>query len=571
MIGDPASARVLRPVIEGWRGCALSRLYALYEDPLMNEAVLAAARQILRGYEQIDPARQPHLVARINDPRHADFWRGGHSGPAGLWFEDALSPPESTAAHLVDQVTSHCVRQLLVCGDTTLALAVLLELAHRAWERRAIIDAGNRGQARAEAAASPAVLLVQEPPPAQPVERVVLLDDRAEDLRREFLQTCPRSIAAALPDIAVEAGPWSTGLLARLDAMTAAAAAETAVIVTEGLTERGLHEAGRAARLHPRTEVLVLAADGAGIGEVVHDHLRLFQRTFLVGQDVPEDTWTRIARHWHECWRRAHPVAPGDPRAAARQPWASLDEFLREDNILQIRSILAEVAACGRQWMPVRGVIPGSHVELSEQDLMAVAEREHQRWYTRRRAAGWRPDGADTAGSALVNDAVVPWRQFPAHRRADSVDFVRNQIAELEDAGFIPVLPRGGPPGAADYVRTGWVRAVRLTTRLTWVPHTGDDLYGNAGDWRVTDERGDERTVRDLEFRASHEPLGGDRWRRTGVNRAWRIGSPVRVRSLEGSQTAQAGDWIVEDPGGARWAVSDEAFQHGYQPAPPRP
>ncbi len=50
MIGDPASERVLQPVLAGWRGCALSYLYALRQDVQENEAVLAAARRILCRY-----------------------------------------------------------------------------------------------------------------------------------------------------------------------------------------------------------------------------------------------------------------------------------------------------------------------------------------------------------------------------------------------------------------------------------------------------------------------------------------------------------------------------------------
>ncbi len=90
MIGNPSSPRVLLPVIAGRRGCALRRLYALRGDVAENEAVLAAARIILHRY-QADPDRQPHLVARIDDPRHADHWRGWHAGRSSRWFEDALS------------------------------------------------------------------------------------------------------------------------------------------------------------------------------------------------------------------------------------------------------------------------------------------------------------------------------------------------------------------------------------------------------------------------------------------------------------------------------------------------
>ena len=137
---QPSSPRVLLPVIAGRRGCALRRLYALRGDVADNEAVLAAARTVLRRYRP-DPDRQPHLVARIDDPRHADHWRGWHIGRSSRWFEDALSAHESTASGLLDQVFRTGARQLLLCGDSTLALAILRELARRAWERRQLAAA----------------------------------------------------------------------------------------------------------------------------------------------------------------------------------------------------------------------------------------------------------------------------------------------------------------------------------------------------------------------------------------------------------------------------------------------
>ena len=135
MVGDPASARILLPIIAGWRGCVLSYLYALRPDVADNELILATARTILGRYRP-DPERQPHLVMRIDDPRHAQHWRGWHAGASSRYFEDALSPQESTAAGLASQITQTGARQLLLCGDSTLALATLLKLARQAWEQQ---------------------------------------------------------------------------------------------------------------------------------------------------------------------------------------------------------------------------------------------------------------------------------------------------------------------------------------------------------------------------------------------------------------------------------------------------
>jgi hypothetical protein len=576
MIGQPSSPRVLLPVIAGSRGCALRRLYALRDDVTDNEAVLDAAQAVLWRYRP-DPDRQPHLVARIDDPRHADHWRGWRIGRSSRWFQDALSAHESTASALLDQVFRAAPRQLLLAGDSTLALAILRELARRAWERCQLADAAAsaRPSTRADAAAATAAgqqAADQQLAAPLPVQRVVLLDRRAEDLRREYLATSPPPMVRALCQVDAEAVAWQDRLLATLDAMPPSAGAETTVIVAETLSERGMHEAGRVARLHPGIPVFALTSEGAGTGGAIFDLLHPFQRALLVDGQLPEDTWTRVARHWHECYRLSHPPRPADPRTLTSHPWDDLDGFIRQDNILQLRSIMTEVVAKGRRWIPSRAVVPGSFIELGEQDLAAIARSEHNRWYQRRLAAGWSAGGPGRAadrrkaapGQALVNSRVVPWADLPAHERSGAVDYLRSQLAQLEDVGFMPVVPPGGPPEAAEYRRTGTVRARRLNARRPWTRRSGDQMYGDAGDWRVVDGGGDERTVRDPEFRHSHEPLGGDFWLRTGNYRAWRVSQAVVLRTREGRATALPGDWVVEGARGERWPVTDDQFRRSY-------
>jgi hypothetical protein len=562
MIANPASPQVLLPVLAGHRGCALRHLYALRPDVTENEEITAAACTILRRY-QPDPERQPHLVVRIDDPRHAVHWRGQHSGTADLWFEDALSAQEATASALVTQVRASGARQLLLCGDSTLALAILLELARRAWEGRCLAEAAGEA----------------EPRPL--IDRVVLLDRRAEDLRREFVATSPRSMIAALPAVRVQRQSWKDHLLAALDGMAAAEADATAVVIADLLSEDSMHEAGRVARLHRTVPVFVLSFDGRGASEAIFDLLQPFQRALLVNGYPPEDSWTRIARHWHECYRLSRPAPAGEAPAPGRRPWAELDEFLRQDNILQLRSVMAAVAGRGRRWVPTSTVPEGSFIELTQDDLEGVARAEHTRWFLRRQAAGWQPaDSAfrgeprngGRAGSgrksvqARVNSSVIPWAELPADQRAVLIENVRTQIAQLEDVGFMPVVPEGGPPGTELYRRVGTVRASRLTAGLRWNCSSGSELSGQAGDWHVVGEQGDERTVRDPEFRASHEPLGGNYWRRTGIFRAWPADGELVVRTVEGPALTRPGDWIVEGPGRERWPVAGEHFHRGYQP-----
>jgi hypothetical protein len=569
MIGDPTVAHVLLPVLAGRRGCALSYLYALRQDVLENEAILAAAGEVLCLY-QPDAERQPHLIARIDDPRHADDWRGRHSGTSDLWFEDALSPQETTARALVTRILRTGARQLLLCGDSTLALAILLELAYRAWERRGLDQAAALGRrvhppAAPAAAGGRAASATQGAYAGQQLDSVVLVDRRAEDLRREYLATSPRSMSEAFPAVRLEPVPWQDHLLALLDDMAPAEASRTAVVVADLPTEGSMHETGRVARLHPGIHVFVLSSDGAGVSAAIFDHLQPFQRALLVDDMAPEDTWTRIARHWHECYRLRYPALNGDSRASAGRPWEELAEFIRQDNILQLRSIMTAVAARGRHWVPARAVRPGSFIELSDRDLEEVARAEHTRWYLRRRAAGWRAAGGEPGDSERVNATVVPWTERPADQQAGTIRYVQTQLEQLEDFGFMPVVPDGGPAQAMPFQRVGTVRARRLTARRPWSRRSGDQLCGGPGDWRVVDDSGDERTVRDPVFRAAHEPLGGDRYSRTGTYRAWRVSEGFVLRTLEGRAVAQPGDWIVEGFHGERWPVTHDQFQRTYR------
>jgi len=567
MIGDPASPRILLPVLAGRRGCALMQLYALRQDASENDAILAAANGVLDRYRP-DPERQPHLVARIDDPRHADHWRGRHSRTSGLSLEDALSPLESTACALVNQIFCCRARHLLLCGDSTLALAILLELARRAWEWRELAAAAAAGRAAYPDAAclNETDGQVLAPPP---VQHVVLLGRRAEDLRREYQATSPHSAVAAAPQLRTEPNPWRECLLAMLDEMPAAEADETAVVVADARTDASMHPAGRVARLHPGIPLFVLTSDGAASNGAIFDRLQPFHRTFLVDGEEPEDTWTRVARHWHECFRLRQPAVPGEPRTFTGRPWAELDDFIRQDNILQVRSVMTAVVARGREWVPARAVPPGSFIELTDRDVAAVARAEHTRWYQRRLAAG-RARGSRAGASAgltrkaLVNSRAVPWADLPAGERSRSVTNLRSQLAQLEDAGFVPIVPPGGPAGAAEFRRVGTVRARRLQARRPWTRLSGDELHGDAGDWRVVDDSGDERTVRDLEFRQSHEPLGGEFWRRTGIFRAWQASEVLVLRTMEGRAIAQPGDWVVEGRRGERWPVTDGQFRRSY-------
>ena len=548
IIGEPVSARLLQPIISGWRGCVLNHLYAMRGEVADNDAMLKVASEILRRYPPA-PGHLPHLVARIDDPRHANSWRGSRGGISVTGLEDALSPAETTAYALVDAMLQGPVRQLILCGDSNLTIAVLAELDRRGWEARELAKAAAAGRQVMQAAAASA-----GPPPPLGIRRVVLIDPKSGDTRREYQAGASQEAVGAFPALAIREGRWQDELLPALDAMSPTTARETAVVIVEGFSEAAMHAAGRVARLHPGTQIYMQASSGDGISGPVFDQLRLFRLGLLVEGHVPEDTWTRIARHWHEYHRLESPVPPGHPKAPSRAPWADLDEFVRQDNILQVRSIMSAVAALGRQWVPVRMLRPGSFIELTDRELELVAKAEHTRWYRRQVAFG------------MSNELAVPWPDLSAGRQAAAREEVRTQIAQLKDVGFAPIVPVGGPADARSFERVGMVEAKRLSAPLRWAIRSGEQMRGDVGDWRVIDDLGEVRTVTDPEFQASHEPADDGQWRRVGTFRAWRASEPLVVRTKEGISTADRGDWVVEGQSGERWPVKEGQFQRTYRP-----
>ena len=57
----------------------------------------------------------------------------------------------------------------------------------------------------------------------------------------------------------------------------------------------------------------------------------------------------------------------------------------------------------------------------------------------------------------------------------------------------------------------------------------------------------------------------GDRWRRTGSVKARPAVEGELVDSLEGQQTAHAGDWVIKGAKGEQWVTSGDHFAANYE------
>lgn len=116
------------------------------------------------------------------------------------------------------------------------------------------------------------------------------------------------------------------------------------------------------------------------------------------------------------------------------------------------------------------------------------------------------------------------------------------------------------------FTRTGVVDAHRLAQPLDWTNGSGDTLKGEAGDWLVTSPEGSRRTVTDGQFRASHEFVSDDLWRRRGEVTAERVEVKTEVITREGRAMAHPGDWVVTSEDGWSWPVRDVVFRASYEP-----
>ena len=149
-----------------------------------------------------------------------------------------------------------------------------------------------------------------------------------------------------------------------------------------------------------------------------------------------------------------------------------------------------------------------------------------------------------------------------AHARVADVS---RQLARLERAGFLPIVPTGGPLAAASFERVGVVSATRLAPGCTGrcrrasgcsaTPATGTSSTAPAPPGPSPTRSSGQATRRSRD----------GRWQRVGVFRAWQVAEAVVLRTKEGSATARPGDWVVEGPGGERWPVSDGQFRRSYR------
>lgn len=117
---------------------------------------------------------------------------------------------------------------------------------------------------------------------------------------------------------------------------------------------------------------------------------------------------------------------------------------------------------------------------------------------------------------------------------------------------------------------SGVVHARRIASDTAWLTDGQDCLVSTSGDWELTDGSATWFVAADV-FDATYTHLSGDKFFKSAVVRARRlegVRDPVRIPTREGIIVLDRGDWVLANPSGDVWGMSDTSFRERYEPLP---
>jgi hypothetical protein len=159
-----------------------------------------------------------------------------------------------------------------------------------------------------------------------------------------------------------------------------------------------------------------------------------------------------LAQRHHEAYLREVASEPSRPLAV---PWSELTEAQRDHNRAAIDHIPVKLARVGLQAVP--SALVSSARPLTNRDIDAMAEVEHERWVSERLRSGWRRGSRDD--DQRTHPSLVPWAELPEAERDVDRKLVRAVPRLLESVGYSVVDPA---PRVAQYVAASgapWKRA----------------------------------------------------------------------------------------------------------------
>lgn len=166
------------------------------------------------------------------------------------------------------------------------------------------------------------------------------------------------------------------------------------------------------------------------------EHLEVFG---LLEHACQPDLITRgdnevLARALHDQYLRSQ-RALGVDRASnpSAVPWAELSPQVREMNRTQADHLATELDAIGCRIGPLLD-IESEPLELTTEEIEALAVVEHERWLAERTAQGWTLGPRNN--QRRTNPNLVPWEQLGEDPRTVTRDLMRQIPTSLAAAGF---------------------------------------------------------------------------------------------------------------------------------------
>jgi hypothetical protein len=525
VVADPRrQASLTRLLVRPGRRHALRRLAVLAADSTEAQRMMASVQAAVQGRRSMTGDHPVRALLRMDEAWQAEDWRRRYLSRIPEWIVDTISENEVTARLLVDHMVDRGVDHVLLAGQSDLTFAVVAELAQRDRER---------------------ALMREE----TPIQSVTIVGPAADQVVEEHELAQGRFGNSRLDRVHAETGRDLEDVVG--DAVGADVA--PAVVFSGDVSVSDQRLASRLGATYPGLLVYSRHTEVTGLGsERVLAQVRAFGSTLDAGQGRPVDSWERIARLVHEDYVRTWP----DPDDPARRPWVELAPFYRDSNVRQVLTVLGSAVAVGRSWGA--SATPGS--PLSDEQLDEMARREHESWLAHLRKTGW-TWAAELDREARKHPALLPWDQLPDESRAKTREGVTDTIALLETLGYRSFDDPYATWGR--FRRRGEVTAVRRGEPWTWTTADGSVMHGGAGDWEVRDESGS-RSVAASIFEKTHEPVGGDRWRRVGEVRGRQARPGEAVHTLEGDLTARPGQWVLRGVEGEEWLVSTEHLETAY-------
>jgi hypothetical protein len=139
--------------------------------------------------------------------------------------------------------------------------------------------------------------------------------------------------------------------------------------------------------------------------------------------------------------------SPDAPATSLARPWEELTDEQRDDSRTRVDGIIEQLASVGCELVPLRRW-GAPQVELTDDEIDAIASQEHERWRAARTAEGW-THGETKDEAAKTNPLLVPWAEVPEADRRWNLRSAENLLPMLARNGFEPVRRPPTAPGAS--------------------------------------------------------------------------------------------------------------------------